>query len=182
MEKEFGERARRVRTEQQLSLEELAQRSGVSRAALSKIERGERDTSLSNAVRIATALGVPLAQLLEPAPTDLVQVVRNGTAPRLVEPDSKVTREALLEPEPELEVVRYALPPNTASGSFPAHEPRTRKTLIVIEGRLIATSGDDRVELFEGDAAIVPGDREHQLHNPSPTPTRLILLVTRPPR
>lgn len=182
MEKEFGERARRMRTEQHVSLEELARRSGVSRAALSKIERGERSTSLSNAVRIAAALGVPLAQLLEPSPADLVQVVRNGAAPCLVEPDTKVTREALLEPEPGLEVVRYVMPPDTASGSFPAHEPGTRKGFIVIEGNLIATSGDDQIELFDGDAATMPGDREHQLRNPGPSTTRLILLVTRPLR
>lgn len=182
MEKEFGERARRMRTERHLSLDELAERSGVSRAALSKIERGERNTSLGNAVRIAAALNVPLAQLLEPDSADLVQVVRDGTAPRLVEPDTKVLREALLEPQPGFEVVRYALPPDTASGSFPAHEPRTRKTFIVLEGTLVATSGGDQVELFEGDAATMPGDRDHQLRNPGPTTTRLILLITRPPK
>src|SRR5699024_5549931 len=65
MEREFGARVREVRTQQHLSLDELAERSGVSRAALSKIERGERNTSLANAVRIAEAFDLPLAHLLD---------------------------------------------------------------------------------------------------------------------
>src|SRR5262245_57390503 len=120
MEREFGERVRRIRLEQRLSLDELAERSGVSRAALSKIERGERHTRLGNAVRIAEALGIPLARLLEPAGESWVRVVRNGTAPQLVDPETRVAREALLEPQPGLEFIRYELPAHAATDRFPA--------------------------------------------------------------
>lgn len=179
MEKDFGERVRHTRTEQRLSLEQLAERSGVSRAALSKIERGERNTSLGNAVRIAEALDTPLAQLLDWT-TEPVRVVRNGSAPRLVEPGTTVVREALLEPQPGLELIRYELPAHTAPEPFPAHEPRTRETFVILEGSVVVTSGDQEVELDAGDAAVLPGDRTHQLRNPGAGRSRLLLLISRP--
>lgn len=179
MKREFGERVRDTRLELQLSLDALAQRSGVSRAALSKIERGERTTSLGNAVRIAEALDTPLAQLLE-APANEVQVVRNGTAAQLVEQKTKVTREALLQPQPGLELIRYELPSYAAPDPFPAHEPRTRESFVVLDGAVVVTSGADEIELAAGDAASLPGDREHRLRNPGPEPARLLLLISRP--
>lgn len=179
MEKEFGERVRSLRVQQRWSLEELAERSGVSRAALSKIERGERNTRLSNAVNIAEALDVPLDRLLE-APTGAVRVVRDGSAPRLEDPESKIVREALLQPQPGLELIRYELPGNTEPTVFPAHDPGTRETFVVLDGTLVVTAGDHTVELDTGDAALMPGDFEHRLHNPGQERTRILLLISRP--
>ncbi|MFD0489694.1 helix-turn-helix domain-containing protein [Saccharopolyspora spinosporotrichia] len=60
----FGARVRSRRHQARMTLEALAARSGVSRAALSKIERGEREPSLTVAVRIADSIGVLLPELL----------------------------------------------------------------------------------------------------------------------
>lgn len=65
---------------------------------------------------------------------------------------------------------------------FPAHEARTRETFVVLEGAVVVTSGDEDVELNAGDAAVLPGDREHQLRNPGAARTRLLLLISRPSR
>lgn len=105
--------------------------------------------------------------------------VRNGTAPQLVDPDTKVVREALLEPQPGLELIRYELPGHAAPEAFPAHEPRTRETFVVLEGSVLVTSGDQDVELDAADAAVLPGDREHRLRNPGPERARLLLLIAR---
>ncbi|MGH3980845.1 MAG: helix-turn-helix domain-containing protein [Pseudonocardiaceae bacterium] len=182
MEREFGERVRHIRMEQRLSLDELAARSGVSRATLSKIERGERETRLGNALRIAEALQTPLAQLLPEPAGESVRVVRNGTAPQLVDPETKVVREALIEPQPGLELIRYELPGHAAPEGFPAHEPGTHETFVVLEGAVVVTSGDHEVELAAGDAAVLSGDRDHRMRNPGPSRTRLLLLISRPLR
>lgn len=162
-----------------MSLDELARRSGVSRAALSKIERGERNTSLVNALKIADALGAPLTELVgqEPGP---FTVVRRGDAPVIVDPDSGVRRESLVEPVPGTELVRYELPPGAKPDPFPAHEHGTREAFIVLDGVVRIATGDFTADLEAGDAATVPGDQEHRIANPSAAPSTVLLMILRP--
>src|ERR687885_1687210 len=60
----LGERVRALRRERGLTLEELAQRSGVSRAMISKLERGEKNPTLVVAAKVAEGLGVGLSRLV----------------------------------------------------------------------------------------------------------------------
>ena len=50
-----------------LSQEALADAAGIDRAHMGKIERGERNATLLNVIRIAVALGIPASALLERA-------------------------------------------------------------------------------------------------------------------
>ena len=65
-----GRRIREARTEQALSLEQLARLTGISAPALSLIETGKRDPRLTTIVRIAVALRVPLEALVADKSTD----------------------------------------------------------------------------------------------------------------
>lgn len=61
----FGRQVRLLRSEQNVSQEELAARAGVHRTYIGSVERGEANISLLNIVRIAQALKVPPSELLE---------------------------------------------------------------------------------------------------------------------
>jgi len=63
IEKQFGERVRKLRLGRNLSQEELAFRAGVHRTYLGGIERGERNPSLKNIAAIAKALNITLSEL-----------------------------------------------------------------------------------------------------------------------
>ena len=63
IEKQFGEKLRKLRLAMNLSQEELAFKTGVHRTYLGSIERGERNLSLKNIAAIAKALNITLAQL-----------------------------------------------------------------------------------------------------------------------
>jgi len=63
IEKQFGEKVRKLRLAMNLSQEELAFKTGVHRTYLGSIERGERNPSLKNITAIAKVLNVTLAQL-----------------------------------------------------------------------------------------------------------------------
>lgn len=65
----FGLRLAEVRRARGLSQERLALESGIARSYLGGVERGQRNIALLNIHRLAEALGVPPAYLLEP-PTD----------------------------------------------------------------------------------------------------------------
>lgn len=62
----FGERLRELRRQQNVSQESLAHAAGLHRTYISSVERGERNISLENIDRLATALDVPLAELMPP--------------------------------------------------------------------------------------------------------------------
>ena len=63
----------RLRAEQQLTLRELEDRSGVSAEAISAIERGTRKAQLLTLAKLARALGVDIEQLVEEQPSPKVQ-------------------------------------------------------------------------------------------------------------
>ena len=60
----FGERVRELRLQRGLSQEALAERCGLHRTYIGSVERGERNVSLQNIVRIAHALDVAASGLL----------------------------------------------------------------------------------------------------------------------
>jgi len=62
---EVGQRIRAVRGGQGLNLEQLARLTGISAPALSLIETAKRDARLTTLAKIATALRVPLSNLLD---------------------------------------------------------------------------------------------------------------------
>lgn len=68
--KSFGEAVQVIRVERDLSQDELASRIGMQRTYISDVERGVRNTSISNAKRIAKALNVSLAKIIEMAESE----------------------------------------------------------------------------------------------------------------
>ena len=73
-----GTRIRALREAMDLSLRDLAERSGVSAPMLSQVERGETSPTLSTATKIAAGLELSLSQLLRLDEGDGVSVVRAG--------------------------------------------------------------------------------------------------------
>lgn len=62
---QFGDRVRTLRKARGLSQEQLAERTGLHRTYIGGIERGERNVSLINIVRLANALEVSPSDLLQ---------------------------------------------------------------------------------------------------------------------
>jgi transcriptional regulator with XRE-family HTH domain len=61
----FGNRVRQVRTEKKLSMEKLAELSGIDYRQLSYVELGEVNTTISTASAIAKGLQIPLKDLFD---------------------------------------------------------------------------------------------------------------------
>ncbi len=60
----FGQRIRAIRNRRGISQESLALKCGLDRTYISGIERGTRNPSLTNILKVATALDVPPSDLL----------------------------------------------------------------------------------------------------------------------
>ena len=175
---QFGLAVRARRAQLAITLDQLAQASGVTSGALSRVERGLLSVSLRNAMAIARGLGCELSDLIQsPA---AAQITRAGEHPRFVHEDTGIVRLALARPLPGLELLHYDVPPGQVSSHFAPHRPGTREVFYVESGTLRVWTGADSVLLQAGDSAQLAMDTEHHFANEGDAAARFILLVAAP--
>ncbi len=147
-----------------MTLEELAESSGVSRAMISKVERGEKSPTISVAVRMAAGLGVSVGRLLGEEREHRGIVLRREHQMVLRDPESGFERR-LLSGAGKLEFLRNLLPEGASTGEFPAHRVGTTEYVAVERGRLQASLGDEEYVLEAGDSLAFEADVEHGFEN-----------------
>ena len=163
----MGERVRALRRERGWTLELLAERSGVSRAMISKLERGEKNPTLVVAARVADGLGVGLSQLVGIEERKEIVVVPRERRMVMRHPETGFERQ-LLSPSfggCGLEFIRNVAPEGSTSGEFPPHRRGVEEYVVVEKGRLRAILGDEEHVLEEGDAAFFGADLAHRFDN-----------------
>ncbi|MFC4273646.1 helix-turn-helix domain-containing protein [Achromobacter aloeverae] len=181
----FGERVRLLREHARLTLEELAQRSGVSRAMLSKVERGEKSPTIGVASSIAKALGTSLTYLTNGEEAHrAVAVVRRDERHVFRDSESGFERH-LLSPAIAgiaTEVLYHLLKPGTSTGTLPAYPAGTEKQVVVVSGTLTVSMKSGDTLLRAGDAMYFEADVDHAFVNRGKTQCEYYLIVSRSPR
>jgi XRE family transcriptional regulator, regulator of sulfur utilization len=175
-----GTRIRSLREGMDLSLRDLAERSGVSAPMLSQVERGETSPTLSIAERIAGGLELTLSQLLRLDETDGVSVVRADERRRGGGP--RHGYEVLTPPLPGLraEVSLHTLAPGASTAGPddpPMHEPGSRETAVVVDGPLRFVCAGRVAELARGDSVTFDADLPHHFENAGGEDARFYAVV-----
>jgi transcriptional regulator with XRE-family HTH domain len=163
----LGERVRGLRRERGLTLDLLAERSGVSRAMISKLERGEKNPTLVVAAKVAEGLGVRLSQLVGVEERREVVVVPRGRRMVVRDPETGFERQ-LLSPSflgRRIEFIKNVVPEDSTSGEFPPHRRGVEEYVVVERGRLRAFLGGEDYLLEEGDALYFEADVSHRFDN-----------------
>ncbi|HMM63690.1 MAG TPA: helix-turn-helix domain-containing protein [Mesorhizobium sp.] len=163
----LGRNLRRLRVRQGHSLERLAKLSGVSRAMLSQIETGKSAPTISLLWKIATALGVPFAALLDSQKTHGTVVLRRSEAKILASRDGRFTTRALFpfDGEHKVEFYELRLAPRHVEHAD-AHAPGTVENLVVVRGKVEIRAGREAPGLLaEGDAIVFGADVPHSYRN-----------------
>jgi XRE family transcriptional regulator, regulator of sulfur utilization len=177
---DVGPRIRALREGMDLSLRDLAERSGVSAPMLSQVERGETSPTLAVAGRIAAGLELTLSQLLRLDEAEGVTVVpaSDRLGVRRGGHSYEVATPAL--PGQRAELTTHALEPGTATGGPgdpPMHEPGSRETALVTDGQVRLVCGGEAYDLGEGDAVTFDADLPHHFENPGTDPARFHAVV-----
>jgi XRE family transcriptional regulator, regulator of sulfur utilization len=175
-----GSRVKSLREAMDLSLRDLAERSGVSAPMLSQVERGDTSPTLAVAQKIAAGLDLTLSQLLRLDEDRHVVIVR--AADRRTRRRRGHTVEELTPPLPgqRADVSIHTLAPDAATGGPgdpPMHEPGARETAVVLEGTAELFIDGRRHELAEGDSVTFDADLPHHFENNGGTDARLIAVV-----
>jgi len=134
------------------SLAELAERSGVSKATISKIERAEVSPTAVVLVRLASAFDLTLAGLMLRAESRGDRVSRADAQPVWRDPETGYVRKQIFSrPDHPVEIIRVELPAKqrvTLPVSSYAH---IRQLVWVQSGSLVISEGSERNELGAGD-------------------------------
>ena len=163
----LGVRVRDLRKERGLTLEEFAEVSGVSRAMISKLERGEKNPTLVIAARLAEGLGVSLSRLAGVEERREVVVVPKEGRTVLRDPETGFERQSLSPTFPGrgVEFLRNVVPEGSTSGDFPPHRKGVGEHIVVEKGELEAILDGERYQLRDGDALYFAANVPHRFDN-----------------
>ena len=179
-----GATIRRLRLAKSLTLQELADASGVSVGMLSQIERDRANPSLRVLSQVRDALGASISALFEeaaPAEAGLGDpsfVCRADARPRL---ELGYLHKELLSRRRAggLQLMILNIPPLGTSGDQAISAPY-EKGGMVMEGALALTVGGEEALLREGDSFLFDGALPHSLRNPADRQARILWVVGAP--
>ena len=147
--------ARQIRVEREArnwSLAELAQQSGVAKASISKIERGEVSPSAVILLRLATAFDLTLAGLLLRAEGEKPRMSRAADQPLWRDPATGYVRKQIfLRTDHPLELVQVEMPPGKRVAMPASSYAHIQQILWVQSGTLTLTEGGETHTLKAGD-------------------------------
>jgi len=173
-------RVRVLRASRGLTLDELAERSGVSRSMISLIERGESSPTAVLLERLAAGLNVPLASLFDTPHANPQPVARRADQARWRDPESGYVRRNVSPngfPSP-IQIVEVEFP-RGARVAFDtgARDVRVHQQVWVLDGSIEVTVGDDRHELHKGDCLAFALDRPVTFHNRTSKAARYAVVI-----
>ena len=174
-----GGNLRRLRTRRSLSLERLAQISGVSRAMLGQIELGQSAPTINVLWKIARALEVTFSALISARTQSGALVLRSADSKILTSKDRSFSSRALFPFDEPRRVEFYEL--RLAASSVEeadAHPPGTSENLVVTAGSLEIDVAGDTHRLEAGDSILFEADSPHAYRNPGRVEAVMYLVMT----
>lgn len=169
-----GANLRRLRMRRGLSLEKLSQRSGVSRAMLGQIELGQSAPTINVLWKIARALDVTFATLIQAREAGGTTLLRKTSAKVLTSQGGTFSSRALFPFDGPRRAEFYELRlAARATEKAEAHAAGTVENLVVVDGqveivlhRAGGTGGQEETHKLEaGDAIVFEADVEHAYVN-----------------
>lgn len=177
-----GAKLQALRQARKLSLDELSKLAGVSKSMLSQVERNLANPTVAVLWRLATALGVGLADFLSPegaaAAAPAVNVIPAHSIPVIKSPDGKCDLKILgpVDLAARFEWYELSIQPGGMLASEP-HEMGAKEHLSVLSGAVNVQSGDSEKKVRHGESARYPVDVQHAISNPGKSVATALLVV-----
>lgn len=175
----IGKNLHILRKKNNLSLDDLAGRCGVSKAMLSQVEAGKVNPTIATLWKIAHGLGVDFTSLLGSSESErhfFVQRVENASVINNADQTCELRALTPLQMVDELEMYWVTFKPKGALVSNP-HFSFTEEIVTVIEGSVEVKSGDKSVVLNKGDSIRYHADVEHSIRETAGKQGEVFLTV-----
>ena len=162
-----------------LSLADLAERSGVSRAMISKVERSAASPTAALLGRLCNGLGVTLSSLIANAEQSASPLIRAKDQTTWQDPATGLSR-TMISPDladSAVEIVRIDLPPNARVSYDPQRYLRYEQHVVPVKGRLHLTVGGEEYELGAWDCLLMPTNLPLRFHNREQISCRYLVIL-----
>ena len=185
LERYLGNAIRDLRQRHGLTIAEVADRAGISRGMLSKIENAQTATSLDALHRLAQALGVSLATLFRnyDVPEGSAQLVKKGEGMEVVRRGTKRGHTYHLlahEQGPTKLFEPFLITIDSPDATFPVFEHPGTEFLYMLEGRMEYRHGKHTYLLTPGDALSFRGEVPHGPEKLIDLPIRFLATIVYP--
>ena len=173
-----GQRIRELRRERQISLKELAEKTGLSIGFLSQMERGLSSPSLRTMTLVADVFGVSLGALfaqLEGSDGEAAIVVRSGERPAINLWRSGMTKQLLTpnDSKGSLNVTLVRLAPRASTGDE-LYTHKGEEAGLILSGTMTLVVENRTFSLDAGDSFRFASTRAHRFSNPTDSETVVV--------
>lgn len=182
LESYLGNTIRDLRIQHGLTIADVAERAGISRGMLSKIENAQTATSLDTLEQIANALGVTLSRLFRSynIPTGGAQLVKSGQGMEVVRRGTKSGHTYHLlayDQGPQKTFEPFLITLEDPGEEFTAFEHPGTEFIHMLEGRLEYRVGNETYLLEPGDSLTFRGEIPHRPEKMHTTPIRFLAII-----
>ena len=170
---------KRIRKEMRLSLEKLAELTGVSKAMLRQIETGESSPTINTVWKIASGLKIPYTSIINMPLNDTIVVAKADIQPQ-IEDEGKYRVYSIFPSDNgngrKFEIYTIEI---EEGGLFRSnsHGERTEEFITVNEGTLSLTVGDEEYIVKKGDSITFKADKPHSYGNTASGLTRIGMVI-----
>jgi transcriptional regulator with XRE-family HTH domain len=169
---------RRLRHERGLTLDALAHRCGVSRAMISKVERGTAIPTATVLGKLAGGLEIGLSLLMGEQQAREPLLLPPDAQPTYRDPETGFIRRSLspLFPDRKMDFA-FNLLPSGQSAVFPPHHRGVEEYLYVSYGELVVVVDGTRFVVSQGSSLFYHGHVVHEYRNETKHPTEFYVVV-----
>ncbi|MBS0535092.1 MAG: helix-turn-helix transcriptional regulator [Proteobacteria bacterium] len=180
LDRAIGERIKVLRAGRGLTLEALAEKAGVSRAMLSRIERGESNPTAQLLGRVCAGLDVTLSALFAETEQAASPLARRADHVVWRDPASGYVRRALTPPNcgAAADIVDVEFPAGASVTMESSRAPATDQQIVLLSGRMELTVGATTHRLEAGDCLHMHLGQPIGFRNPGAKPAHYLVVIS----
>jgi transcriptional regulator with XRE-family HTH domain len=179
IDRRIGARIRELRSMKALTLDGLAERADVSRAMLSRIERGESSPTAQLMNKVCGGLGITLSTLFAETAAPPSPLVRREAQPVWRDPATRYLRRSVSPPTASVDIIEVEFPPRRSVAFDSMRLPGHAQQVWVLEGTLEMDVGGETFRLGEGDCLSMHLDQPIVFRNPTRQQVRYAVILDR---
>ncbi len=168
---------KRLRKDKDLTLDEVAEITGVSKSMLGQIERGESIPSVATLWKISTGLRISFTLLMTEEKEEVEIIDNTAVTPLTNDSDAFQLYPVFpFEPGRNFEILHIEMQPGAESESLP-HDTGTEEFILVYDGQLTLQVGEITYEIHKGQSIRYKADQKHAYKNHENQTVQLCMVI-----